>query len=67
VVLSDTPASSTTKARRHDIAEILMKVALNTKSQIKSKYSATHEPRRSYLLFISEVPGENHSPWASNW
>jgi hypothetical protein len=27
------PASSTTKTGRHDIAEILLKVALNTKSQ----------------------------------
>jgi hypothetical protein len=30
------PASSTTKAGRHDIAEILLKVALNTINQIKS-------------------------------
>ena len=30
-----TPASSTTKTRRHDIAEILLKVALNTKIQIQ--------------------------------
>jgi hypothetical protein len=30
------PASSTTKSGRHDIAEILLKVALNTKNQIKS-------------------------------
>jgi len=28
------PASSTTKTVRHDIAEILLKVALNTKNQI---------------------------------
>ena len=28
-----TPASSITKAGRHDIAEILLKVALNTKGQ----------------------------------
>ena len=28
-----TPASSTTKAGRHDIAEILLKVAINTKHQ----------------------------------
>ena len=34
-----TPASSTTKTGRHDIAEILLKVALNTKNKIKSKYS----------------------------
>ena len=30
-----TPASSTTKTVRHDIAEILLKVALNTKKTIK--------------------------------
>jgi hypothetical protein len=28
-----TPASSTTETIRHDIAEILLKVALNTKNQ----------------------------------
>ena len=32
-----TPASSTTNTGRHDIAEILLKVALNTKNQIKIK------------------------------
>jgi hypothetical protein len=31
-----TSASSTTKTGRHDIVEILLKVALNTKNQIKS-------------------------------
>jgi hypothetical protein len=31
-----TPASSTTKTGRHDIAEILLKVALSTKNQVKS-------------------------------
>ena len=31
-----TPASATTKTGRHDIAEILLKVALNTINQIKS-------------------------------
>jgi hypothetical protein len=30
-----TPASSTTKTGHHDIAEILLKVALNTKIQIQ--------------------------------
>jgi hypothetical protein len=30
-----TPASSTTKTGRHDIAEILLKVALTTKHEIK--------------------------------
>jgi hypothetical protein len=33
------PASSTTKTGRHDIAEILLKVALNTINQIKSNQS----------------------------
>jgi hypothetical protein len=33
------PASSTTKTGRHDIAEILMKMALNTINQIKSNLS----------------------------
>jgi hypothetical protein len=31
-----TPVSSTTKTGRHDIAEILLKVELNTINQIKS-------------------------------
>jgi hypothetical protein len=34
----DTPASSTTKAGRHDIAEILLKVALSKINQIKSNH-----------------------------
>jgi hypothetical protein len=32
------PASSTTKTGRHDIAEILLLVALNTIKQIKSNH-----------------------------
>jgi hypothetical protein len=32
-----TPASSTTKTGRHDIDEILLKVALNIKNQINQK------------------------------
>jgi hypothetical protein len=37
--LPGTPASSTTKTVRHDIAEILLKVALNTnKSNQSNKY-----------------------------
>jgi hypothetical protein len=31
-----TPASSTTTTGRHEIVEVLLKVALNTKNQIKS-------------------------------
>jgi hypothetical protein len=37
-----TPDSSTTKTGRHDIAEILLKVALNTKDQIKSNQTSIH-------------------------
>ena len=33
----DTPVSSTTKTGRHDIAEILLKVALDTINQVKTK------------------------------
>jgi hypothetical protein len=32
---SGTPASATTKTGRHDIVEILLKVALNTKNKIQ--------------------------------
>jgi hypothetical protein len=38
-----TPASSTTKTGRHDIAEILLKVALSTKNQsINPQLRETH-------------------------
>jgi hypothetical protein len=33
-----TPASSTTKTGRHDIAEILLQVPLNTKNQINHNF-----------------------------
>ena len=51
-----TPASSITKTDRHDIAEILLKVALNPKNQIKSNHipvrhtiMACMPPRKSFL------------------
>jgi hypothetical protein len=50
-----TTASSTTKTGRHDIAEILLKVALNTKKIIKSMNDFVH-------IFLAVVPGENHRP-----
>ena len=37
-----TPVSPTTKTGRHDIADILLKVALNTKNQIKSIIRFAH-------------------------
>jgi hypothetical protein len=49
-----TPASSTTKTGRHDIAEILLKMALNTKNQIKS-----NQLNKTLLLsiFITLIAG----------
>ena len=44
-----TPASSTTKTGRHDIAEILLKVALNTINQIKSFIERVKEQHRTCL------------------
>jgi hypothetical protein len=44
------PASSTTKTGRHDIAEILLKVALNTINQIKSPVRVISN--RSILLLL---------------
>jgi hypothetical protein len=45
-----TPASSTTKAGRHDIAEILLKVALITKNQIESQTRTRHATLGIYDL-----------------
>jgi hypothetical protein len=45
-----TPASSTTKTGRHDIAEILLKVALNTINQIKSNHISE---KSSILIFCN--------------
>ena len=45
-----TPASSTTKTGRHDIDEILLKVALNTINQIK-----TNQMKTLFLLENLEV------------
>ena len=44
-----TPASSTTKPGRHDIAEILIEEALNTKIQIHSKLN-THDRNTSFTF-----------------
>ena len=41
-----TPVSSTTNTGRHDIAEILLKVALNTKNQ------PTNQPHRIFLSHV---------------
>jgi hypothetical protein len=51
-----TPASSTTKTGRHDIAEILLKVALNTKNQsnqskVVCPYLVEVEEKKNSFLF----------------
>ena len=40
-----TLASSTTKTGRHDIAEILLKVTLNTINQIKDTYKSSYNTK----------------------
>jgi hypothetical protein len=56
------PASSTTKTGRHDIAEILLKVALrhNKSNQIKAKSDtktgASRPPSDILLSKILEIP-----------
>jgi hypothetical protein len=48
-----TPASSTTKTGRHDIAEILLKEALNTIKSIKIKNLLVKDHYHSF--FVSSV------------
>jgi hypothetical protein len=49
----DTPASSTTKTGCHDIAEILLKVALSTKIQIQIQFSLQlYENFIEYMLLF---------------
>jgi hypothetical protein len=48
-IVGSTPASSTTKTGRHNIAEILLKAALNTKNQIKSKLRRIEKSRNISL------------------
>jgi hypothetical protein len=50
-----TPASSTTKTGHHDIAEILLKVALNTKNQIKSQFCILSKLSSSLTVMLSLV------------
>jgi hypothetical protein len=47
-----TPASSTTKTGHHDIAEILLKVALNTKINSNSRYRNTY---CSLEIFVANI------------
>jgi hypothetical protein len=57
-----TSASSTTKTGRHDIAEILLKVALSTINQIKSNQFRMHLKRsifRVHTILYFTKPGAN--------
>ena len=49
-----TPASSTTKTGRHDIAEILLKVALNTKIKSNQKHFDKTSKLSIYFFFFSQ-------------
>jgi hypothetical protein len=55
-------ASSTTKTGRHNIAEILLKVALNTKNQIKSNDDLDTKQKRHkqrYKMFSQHKLSQN--------
>ena len=56
-----TPASSTTKTGRHDITEILLKVALNTINQI-DQIKSVISWQLVVLVEETRVPRENHQP-----
>jgi hypothetical protein len=54
----DTSASYTTKAGHHDIAEILLKVALSTKNQIKKCINITQKNKdraTQFYIFLQIV------------
>ena len=47
---SGTPASSTTKTGRHDIVEILLKVAINIINKVKSNYTLNSSGTILYVV-----------------
>jgi hypothetical protein len=53
-----TPASSTNKTGHHDIAEILLKVALNTNNQ--SINQSINQQYFTYIGQVSFIRGKNH-------
>ena len=53
MVLSGTPASSTTKTGRHDISEILLNVALNTKNQSINR--SGRDVQHYVIKFVSDL------------
>jgi hypothetical protein len=59
------PVTSTNKTDRHDIAEILMKLALNAIT-ITIVMLKKDQATKLYILMIIGMPGENHRPTAIN-
>jgi hypothetical protein len=56
--IAGTLVYSVTKTGRHDIAEILLKVELNTINQIETPFGSN---QRHILVFASSPP------WINNW
>jgi hypothetical protein len=50
-----TPVSSTNKTDRHDITEILLKVALNTISQTKPSHQNTSKQEEDFKLILTRT------------
>jgi hypothetical protein len=66
------PASSTTKTGRHDIAEILLKVALNNKYQSINQSNLSYLTVHPYviqlnILLINRVLGFNTAMHIAEW
>jgi hypothetical protein len=55
-----TPASSTTKTGRHDIAEILLKVGLNTKNQSNQSFVITMMRSPKHIIGLEERGSKYH-------
>ena len=65
-VLWFSPASSTTKTGRHDIVEILLKVALNTKNQIPVYYQSFYW-LIDWLVFNANISSISAISWRSKF
>jgi hypothetical protein len=48
----ETPASSTTKTSRHDVAEILLKVALKHQTSKNQNHALTYHGNFCHLIFM---------------
>ena len=56
------PASSTTKTGRHDIAKILLKVALNSKNQNQSKSIYSNQGSGGSMSQVVGLPNNSYKP-----